>query len=86
MEVFPTVGIAWRYRYRLNGNLEKLTLGKYPALTLKNARRYFDKSISKSKFETKSSLSRPNPYTTDWTDMSDLTWRELQVRPSTAKS
>ena len=38
VEVFPTGGIVWRYRYRLNGKLEKLTLGKYPALTLKNAR------------------------------------------------
>lgn len=38
VEVFPTGGIIWRYRYRLNGKLEKLTLGKYPALTLKNAR------------------------------------------------
>lgn len=37
-EVFPTEGIVWRYRYRLNGKYEKLTLGKYPALTLKNAR------------------------------------------------
>ena len=38
VEVFPSGGIVWRYRYRLNGRPEKLTLGKYPALTLKNAR------------------------------------------------
>ncbi|WP_026096305.1 site-specific integrase [Ideonella sp. B508-1] len=38
VEVFPTGGMVWRYRYRLNGKQEKLTLGKYPALTLKNAR------------------------------------------------
>src|SRR5690554_8120766 len=38
VEVFPSGGIAWRYRYRLNGKYEKLTLGKYPDLTLKNAR------------------------------------------------
>lgn len=37
-EVFPTGGVVWRFRYRLNGKQEKLTLGKYPALTLKNAR------------------------------------------------
>lgn len=30
VEVFPTGGIIWRYRYRLNGSREKLTLGKYP--------------------------------------------------------
>lgn len=38
VEVFPTGGVVWRYRYRLQGKAEKLTLGKYPALTLKNAR------------------------------------------------
>lgn len=38
VEVFPTGGVVWGYRYRLNGKYEKLTLGKYPALTLKNAR------------------------------------------------
>ena len=38
VEVFPTGGIVWRFRYRLGGKQEKLTLGKYPALTLKNAR------------------------------------------------
>lgn len=38
VEVFPTGGVVWRYRYRLNGKYEKLTLGKYPALTLKDAR------------------------------------------------
>lgn len=38
VEVFPTGGVVWRFRYRLNGKAEKLTLGKYPALTLKNAR------------------------------------------------
>jgi len=38
VEVFPTGGLVWRFRYRLAGKQEKLTLGKYPALTLKNAR------------------------------------------------
>ncbi len=38
VEVFPTGGIVWRYRCRLAGKREKLTSGKYPALTLKNAR------------------------------------------------
>lgn len=38
VEVFPTGGVIWRFRYRLNGKQEKLTLGRYPALTLKNAR------------------------------------------------
>jgi integrase len=38
VEVFPSGGIVWRVRYRIAGRREKLTLGKYPALTLKNAR------------------------------------------------
>lgn len=38
VEVFPTGGVVWRYRYRVAGKQEKLTLGKYPALSLKNAR------------------------------------------------
>jgi integrase len=38
VEVFPSGGIVWRFRYRLAGRREKLTLGKYPALTLANAR------------------------------------------------
>ena len=38
LEVYPTGGVAWRYRYRLNGKLEKVALGKYPALSLKAAR------------------------------------------------
>lgn len=38
--------MAWRYRYRLHGKLEKLTLGKYPALSLKNARRLWDEAAS----------------------------------------
>jgi integrase len=38
VEVLPTGAIVWRFRYRLNGRREKLTLGKYPSLTLKNAR------------------------------------------------
>lgn len=42
VEVFPTGGMVWRFRYRLNGKQEKLTLGKYPALTLKNARKKRD--------------------------------------------
>lgn len=38
VEVFPTGGVIWRYRYTLNGKQEKVTLGKYPNLTLRNAR------------------------------------------------
>ena len=38
VEVLPTGSIIWRYRFRVAGRREKLTLGKYPALSLKKAR------------------------------------------------
>jgi integrase len=46
VEVFPTGGVVWRVRYRRNGKVEKLTLGKYPALSLKNARLKRDEAAS----------------------------------------
>lgn len=42
LEVYPSGGLAWRYRYRLNGKLEKVALGKYPAVSLKAARQKRD--------------------------------------------
>jgi integrase len=38
LEVFPTGGMLWHYRYRLNGKQERVTLGRYPDLSLKLAR------------------------------------------------
>lgn len=38
LEIFPTGAMAWRYRYRLNGHLEKIAIGKYPQVSLKTAR------------------------------------------------
>jgi hypothetical protein len=43
LEVFPTGGMLWHYRYRLNGKAERVTLGRYPALSLKQARIERDK-------------------------------------------
>lgn len=42
-EVFPTGGMLRHYRYRLNGKQERVTLGRYPALSLKLARAEPDK-------------------------------------------
>ena len=38
IEVYPSGGKSWRYRYQLNGKTEKICLGKYPEITLKAAR------------------------------------------------
>lgn len=43
LEVFPTGGMLWHYRYRLEGKAERVTLGRYPALSLKLARQERDK-------------------------------------------
>ena len=37
IEVFPTGGMLWHYRYRVNGKPERVTLGRYPALSLEAA-------------------------------------------------
>lgn len=42
LEIFPTGGLSWRYRYRLKGKAEKVALGKYPEMTLKAARQKRD--------------------------------------------
>lgn len=47
VEVLPTGGVIWRYRYRLAGKQEKLTLGKYPDLPLKAARLLRDEAALK---------------------------------------
>jgi integrase len=46
VEVFPSGRMAWRYRYRFEGKVEKLTLGRYPDLSLKNARKKRDDAAS----------------------------------------
>lgn len=38
VEVLATGSIVWRFRYRLHGKQEKLTIGPYPELSLKQAR------------------------------------------------
>jgi integrase len=38
LDVLPSGKMSWLYRYRLNGAYEKVTLGRYPDLTLKAAR------------------------------------------------
>jgi integrase len=38
LEVMPTGAASWRYRYQFKGKTEKVSLGKYPLLSLKDAR------------------------------------------------
>lgn len=38
IEVMPSGAKTWRYKYHLNGKREKVTIGSYPAFTIKQAR------------------------------------------------
>ena len=38
LDVLPSGKLSWLYRYRVNGAYDKVTLGRYPDLTLKAAR------------------------------------------------
>lgn len=46
LEVSPVGGKSWRVRYQFNGKTEKLTLGKYPDLTIKDARLLRDEALN----------------------------------------
>jgi integrase len=38
LEIQPSGTASWQFRYRFNGKLEKISIGKYPMITLKEAR------------------------------------------------
>ena len=43
LEVLPTGGKSWRWKYRFDGKEKRMTFGLYPEVTLKEARdRTFD--------------------------------------------
>lgn len=46
LEISPAGGKSWRVRYQFNGKTEKLTLGKYPDLTIKDARLLRDEALN----------------------------------------
>ncbi len=82
VEVFPTGGIVWRYRYRIGTRREKLTLGKYPALTLKNARLKRDEAaqaaaMEKSPAQQKQLAKRAAAEATTVVEFGERFFREL---------
>jgi len=85
VEVFPTGGIVWRYRYRVDGRREKLTLGKYPALTLKNARIKRDEAaqaaaMSKSPARQKQLAKRAAADATTVSEFGERYFREIVAK------
>lgn len=85
VEVFPTGGIVWRFRYRLNGQREKLTLGKYPALTLKNARLKRDEAaqtvaLGHSPAQKKQRAKATGPEDTTVAEFAERFFKDIQER------
>lgn len=84
-EVLPRGSIVWRYRYRLNGKREKLTLGKYPALTLKNARLKRDEAaqavaLGQSPAQKKQLAKVAGPENTTVAEFAERFFRDIQER------
>lgn len=88
IEVMPSGRMSWRYRYRLAGRREKLTIGPYPALGLREAREYrleaekavvFGQSPARAKQERK----RAAMQATEAPTVADLAepWVETVLRP-----
>ncbi|HAU1838727.1 TPA: tyrosine-type recombinase/integrase [Legionella pneumophila] len=46
IRVMPSGNKSWFYRFSMNGKRQKMTLGKYPAISLKQAREYLAKAQS----------------------------------------
>ena len=46
VEVWDSGTKTWHYRYSLNGKQERLVIGRYPDLSLKDARQVRDESAS----------------------------------------
>jgi Arm DNA-binding domain len=46
LDVLPSGKLSWLYRYRLNGTYDKVTLGRYPDLTLRAAREKRDELVT----------------------------------------
>lgn len=49
LEVTPSGGKLWRWRYKFQGKAQLLSIGKYPAITLAQARRLRDEAREKAK-------------------------------------
>ncbi|MFY4258658.1 tyrosine-type recombinase/integrase [Achromobacter xylosoxidans] len=85
VEVFPTGGKLWHYRYRLNGKQHKVNLGRYPDMSLKLARTQRDfaamqVSLGKSPAEEKKKSRAALSEFTTVRDFSDRYMRDIVAR------
>jgi len=56
LEVMPSGSKTWRFKYDLNGKREKVTVGAYPAFTIKQAR-----AAMRSCARSSAARARPRP-------------------------
>jgi integrase len=85
VEVFPTGGMVWRVRYRRNGKVEKLTVGKYPALSLKHARLKRDEAataaaLGASPAQRKQEAKRLPDHEPTVAEFAEQFWRDIQAK------
>jgi len=85
VEVFPTGGKLWHYRYRLNGKQHKVNLGRYPDMSLELARTQRDSaamqvSLGKSPAEEKKKSRAALSEATTVRDFSDRYLRDIVAR------
>ena len=85
IEVFPTGGKLWHYRYRLNGKQHKVNLGRYPDMSLKLARTQRDLaamqvSLGKSPAEEKKKSRAALSESTTMRDFNDRYMRDIVAR------
>lgn len=72
IEVKPTGSKVWLYRYTYNGKQERLTIGRYPDISLKDARAIRDETASlvakgmSPKLEQEKSVVGRSACTTPW--------------------
>ncbi len=91
LEVHPSGKKVWRYRYRMNGKREKLTIGPYPAVGLKEARQRRDaaekmveqgQSPATTKQREKAVEKRTGGKTQTFEDLAKV-WVEKVLKPAT---
>ncbi len=89
IEVMPSGRMSWRYRYRLAGRREKVTIGPYPALGLREAReRRLEAEravvVGQSPARTKQARKRAERHAAAAPTVADLVapWVESVLRPT----
>lgn len=85
LEVYPTGGRLWQFRFSINGRPGRVTLGRYPAISLKAARQLRDQAatlvaLGKSPAEEKRKSKEAPPESVTVTDFGERFFKEVVVK------